>query len=59
MQKNRIFFSFFYEAYGLLLNEQKYPKVGFSLNDFGIQCMSDLSMLSFSARLPDILFWGS
>lgn len=27
-------FSFFYEAYGLLLNEQKYPKVVFSYNDF-------------------------
>lgn len=27
-------FSFCYEAYGLLFNEQKYPKVSFSLNDF-------------------------
>lgn len=55
----KLHFFFFYEEYGLLFNEQKYPKVGFSLNDFGIRCMSDPSMLLFSARLSDILFWRS
>lgn len=28
--KDNVGFSFFYEAYGLLFHEQKYPKVGFS-----------------------------
>lgn len=32
--KDNVGFSFVYEAYGLLFNEQKYPKVSFSQNDF-------------------------
>lgn len=40
------------------LMNKNIQKLVFLKTIFGIRCMSDLSVLLFGARLPDILFWG-
>lgn len=58
VEKLHVFLSFTRHMVYCLMNKN-IQKLVFLKTIFGIRCMSDLSVLLFGARLPDILFWGS
>lgn len=56
--KDNVGFSFFYEAYGLLFNEQKYPKVGFFLKRFLVFGVCQISACYYLVRDYQIFYFG-